>query len=117
MDLKTTLEEVLGSLKAAAKDLASIEVTTVTGDVGQIITDKKINLPEAINKLNSGETQGTIELIAHTYIAFDQDATQFVKKTFTDNDEKLFELHQSLVKASIESRYAFLKFIQEVIKP
>ena len=117
MDLKEILTKALGSLEKVAADLSSIEVTTITGEVSQIISEKGIDLPSAIKKLNEGTTNAKIELVAHTRIDFDQDTTQFVKKGFSGNDEKLFELHQNIVKASIESRYAFLKFIQEVIKP
>lgn len=97
------------------KDLSTISVTTITGDITEIFnTDSKIDLGNVVKGLKTNAT-GKIELVAHTEVKFDNDAILFIKKSFSENDEMNFKLHQAMVDSAIEARKSFIEFIEKVI--
>lgn len=115
--LRDSLEEALGTLGKAAKDLSSIEVTTLTGDIKQVFNDDgDIDLKKALNDLNAGgSTSGKIEVIAHTRIDFDQDAIMFVNKNAKGKHRELYDLHKEAIESSQAARQSFLRFIREFL--
>jgi len=113
--LKAALEKALESLEAAGKDLSSIEVTTLSGDVKQIFNGDKIDLKNAVNELKSGTTTGKIELVAHTHVAFDQDTVLFVSNKAQDKHSDLYELHKEAVTSAQDARRSFITFIGEFL--
>lgn len=112
--LKEVVEKALKSLEKAATDLATVEVTTLTGEVKHVLTDDKkgIDLSKAMEQLNSG----TIELVAHTNVKFDQDTLIFVSNKANDEHRKLYALHKESVVAAQEARNAFLHFLSEFVR-
>jgi hypothetical protein len=111
--LQTVVRKALKSLEAAATDLATVEVTTLTGEVKHVLdADRKINLSTAMEKLNTGE----IELVAHTNIKFDQDTLIFVSNKANEEHEKLYNLHKESVVAAQEARNSFLHFLREFVR-
>ncbi|MFK7951195.1 MAG: hypothetical protein AB8G11_26680 [Saprospiraceae bacterium] len=115
--LKSALEDALKTLEGAAKDLSSIEVTTLTGDIKQVFNDDgNIDLKKALNDLNAGgSTSGKIEVVAHTRIDFDQDAIMFVSKNSRNKNHELYELHKEAIASSQAARQSFLRFIREFL--
>lgn len=113
--LKSALEDALSSLGTAAKDLSSIEVTTLSGDVKQIFNGDKIDLKKAISDLSEGTTSGKIELVAHTQIDFDQDTVLFVSDKARSKHKELYELHKEAIASSQAARQSFLLFIREFL--
>lgn len=113
--LKAALERALDSLDEAAKDLSSIEVTTLSGDVKQIFNGDKIDLKKAISDLSEGTTSGKIELVAHTRIDFDQDTVLFVSDKAKAKHSELYTLHKEAIQSSQIARQNFLNFIQEFL--
>lgn len=115
--LKNALEDALKTLEGAAKDLSSIEVTTLTGDIKQVFNeDGNIDLKKALNDLNAGgSTSGKIEVVAHTRIDFDQDAIMFVSKDSRNRNHELYELHKEAIASSQAARQSFLRFIREFL--
>jgi hypothetical protein len=114
-DLKQILNDAVDTLNNKIKDLSTISVTTITGDVAGIFdTNNKIDLTNVVASLNTNAT-GKIELVAHTEVKFDNDAILFVKKSFSENDQKNFELHQAMVNSAIEARKSFIEFIGKVL--
>jgi Holliday junction resolvase-like predicted endonuclease len=113
-NLKMVIEKALKSLERAATDLATVEVTTLTGEVKHVLgaDNKGIDLSKAMERLNSGE----IELVAHTNIKFDQDTLVFVSNKSNDEHRKLYQLHKDSVVAAQEARNAFLHFLNEFIR-
>ena len=112
-NLKETLGKVLESLKNAATDISTIEVTTLTGNVKKIFNGDEIDLVQTV-KTAKGNVKGEVRLLAHTRIEFDQDTTQFFNEDITDADDHLLLLHQEMIDSAIDSRNAFLIFLKEL---
>ncbi|PID94812.1 MAG: hypothetical protein CSA95_02175 [Bacteroidetes bacterium] len=112
-NLKEALSGVLETINGAAKDVSSVEVTTLTGDVKKVFNGEKIDLKSTVESLK-GDTQGEVRLLAHTHIDFDQDATQFFSDDIAEKDALLLELHQEMVDSAMASRSAFLDFVKEI---
>jgi hypothetical protein len=113
--LRGALEKALESLEAAGKDLSSIEVTTLSGDVKQIFNGEKIDLKNAVNQLKSGSTSGKIELVAHTHVAFDQDTVLFVSNKAQGKHSEIYDLHKEAVVSAQNARRSFITFIGEFL--
>lgn len=109
--LRSALEKALESLEEAGKDLSSIEVTTLSGDVKQIFNGEKIDLKNAISELKGGTASGKIEIVAHTHVAFDQDTVLFVSDKAQSKHSDLYELHKEAVASAQEARRSFITFI------
>ncbi len=113
--LRETLEKALDSLKDAATDLSTIEVTTLSGDVKEIFNGDKIDLKKAITELKEGTAIGKIELVAHTHIDFDHDTILFISEKARNKQNDLYELHKDAVVSSQDARQGFLRFIKEFL--
>jgi hypothetical protein len=112
-NLKKVVNKALESLGDVIADLATIEVTTLTGDVKLVLDGNNgIDLSKAMEKVNKGE----IELVAHTNIKFDQDTLLFVSNKANDEHRKLYALHKESVVAAQEARNAFLHFLSEFVR-
>jgi hypothetical protein len=109
--LKEKLQEIVERLNTAAQDFSSLEVTTVTGDVTQIISNNEFKFDNITQKC----TTGTLKLVAFHNIKFDQDAVLFVKEQLNGDEKELFDLHMKTLESSREARLAFLNFIKEVV--
>ena len=111
-DLKTIFQNALNTLENKIKDLSTISVTTLTGNVAEVINaSNEIDLSAALTKIKGG----TLELVAHTEIKLDNDAIIYVKKEFSANDEMIFNLHQNMVNSAIEARKSFIEFVANLL--
>ncbi len=114
---KDKLRKMVGSIKEAAVDLSSLEVTTLNGEVSQFINAKGKFDVDKVNDFMAGKVtiEGEIHVIAHTHMAFDQDTLLFTKKDMTPEEREIFQLHLEMLAAARVSRLAFLHFLKEII--
>ena len=117
--LESKFDEIANQIKAAAVDFTTLEVTTLTGDVSQIINAQgKFKLKQDMVKSlgsKTGTTKAKIKLVAHTHIDFDHDTVNFVKSGLTAEEKDLFELHEAAIISAHEARKSFLRFLKEVL--
>lgn len=121
--LKKTFQDMVDTLKNAAIDLSSLEVTTYTGEIQHYINEegkfdmKKVGAMLKKDVAVSGEASTTAHLnvVAHTHSDFDQDCILFVKENLTPEERELFELHISMFGAARASRLAFLAMLTEIL--
>ena len=121
--LEEKFQKIADQIKDLTVDFATLEVTTLTGDVKHIINTgtgqnkkTKFDMKNVISKLNqSGKTKGGIELVAHTHIDFDHDTVNFIKSDLGKQGKQLFDLHQTAVGTAHQARNGFLSFLQDVI--
>ncbi len=123
--LRDKFEKIGEQIREAVVDFSTLEVTTLTGDVTQIIkpdpTDTKKNkfdFKSVVTELKntSGTTKAKIHLVAHTHIDFDHDTVNFVKADITNDERNLFILHQAAIDSAQIARKSFLNFLKEVIR-
>lgn len=117
--LDDKFKEIASQIKNAVVDFTTLEVTTLTGDVTQIIKSdgnkkSKIDVSDILGKLK-GSAKGKISLVAFTQINFDQDTTNFIKSDLKEDEIRLFKIHQSSVASAHEGRNGFLSFLQKAI--
>ncbi len=117
--LDDKFKEIATQIKDAVVDFTTLEVTTLTGDVTQIIksdSSKKtrIDVSDILGKLK-GNARGKVSLVAFTQINFDQDTINFIKSDLGEEEIRLFKIHQASVAAAHEGRNGFLSFLQKAI--
>lgn len=116
---KDTLKKMVDTLKDAAVDLSSLEVTTMTGDVAHCIDEKGRFDISKLQKTAIGDSETTttadLRIVAHTRSDFDQDCTMFVKADLTPEERDIFDLHVGMYSAARVSRLAFLMMIAEIV--
>ncbi len=108
---------MVDSIKEGIVDFSSLEVTTLNGEISHFIDEKgKFNIKE-INKVISGKGTSNINLsvVAHTYMAFDQDTILFTKSGMDEEERELFQMHMEMVNTAKTSRIAFLRLIKDVL--
>ena len=118
--LEEKFQDIAKQIKGAVVDFATLEVTTLTGEVDHIINTKnnksKFDMKNVISKLGgTGATKGKLSLIAHTHIDFDHDTVNFIKSDLGKQGKQLFEMHQATVVTAGQARNGFLSFLQEVV--
>ena len=115
-DLVTELKGFADKVAGAVKDLATIDVVTLTGEIKLEIlgtgSDVKID-PTALFEKLQGKVDGSLSVVALTHVEIDMDVTNFGSATPSD---ALFSLHQQSVKNAIEARAAVLDMIKGLIK-
>ena len=116
--LDNKFKEIAGQIKDAVVDFTTLEVTTLTGDVTQIIKSDnkktKIDVTDILGKIK-GSAKGKVSLVAFTQINFDQDTINFIKSDLAEDELKLFKIHQASVAAAHDGRNGFLSFLQKLI--
>lgn len=121
MGLKEKLENALDSLGNAIKDLSSLDVTTLSGDITAIYATQQgeFDLQSVLTELSKTDStlRGKVYVVASTHLSIDQDATQFVKADLKPEEQSLVKTHLETVKTSLEARNSFLNFAKEFIKP
>ncbi len=119
--LKERFKEKLNKLEAGIKDLASLDVTTLSGDISVIPSseNRPFDLDAVVEQLSNQDStvEGKIYVVATTHMKADQDTIQFVKAELTADEKTLVEAHHEAVKTAQEARSSFLNFIKEFIKP
>lgn len=104
----------LDQIGDAIKDLATLDVVTLSGQLDQTIADKNGVLKDwsAYMGGGAGAAAGKIQLIAATKIEIDADTTNFVTSTQPENLDDLLKIHKDAVAASMESRRAAIEFVK-----
>lgn len=119
MGLKEKLTEKLEELGNAIQDLTTLDVTTLSGDVNQVINSQtgKFDLKYAMDELTKTDSKlrGKVYIVATTHIDVDQDSVNFVKNNLSDDEKSLVKAHLEAIKAAQEARHSFLKFAKEFI--
>ena len=119
------IEELRQSARTLIRDVKSLDVVTLSGDLKVTMDGEKIDFTQTYAQLAKasqagGPTGGTAtavsaEVVAFTHIDLDKDLTQFVKSDLTAAQTTLLESHRDMVRASLEARRAFLRMVAELV--
>lgn len=110
------IDNAFSGLKAAVKDLATVEVLTFTGDITTTVgPDGTINWSDLkqIKAPVDGQPPA-LSLAAATYISADYDTVNF-RRDGLDGD--MGTLHEQAVETAVDARQAFLQMLVEFVKP
>lgn len=119
--LKTGFQNLMKKIGDVIEDVASLEVTTFTGDFSfktNQVVQSDVN-KFRINNVLKGmavQNQTDIKLIAYTNIKIDSDVSTIVKSDLSDSDEELLKLHNQMMESSKESRKAVIEMVSNMIK-
>ena len=119
--LKTGFQNLLSKIGDVIEDVASLEVTTFTGDFSfktNQVVQSDVN-KFRINNVLKGmavQNQTDIKLIAYTNIKIDSDVSTIVKRDLSDSDADLLKLHNQMMESSKESRKAVIEMVSNMIK-
>jgi hypothetical protein len=119
--IKTGLKSLATKVGEKIADLASLEVTTYSGNFALTISDIKGEGtdPFKIKSLlsTSKATLTTeLQLVAYSRFEIDSDAANIVRSNLTEEDKVLLAAHTELVKAAQESRKAIFEFAKSLLK-
>ena len=120
-DLKTGLKNLANKIGDAIDDLASLEVTTYTGNFSLSINDIKENEENKPFKIKSllqsspTALDAKLELVAYSRFEIDSDASNIVKSDLTEQDKTLLEAHQAMVESAMTARKSTLEMITNLI--
>lgn len=119
--VKNGLKELASKVGDAIKDLASVEVTTYSGDFTLDISDVKeegedaFKIKSLIKSMPAG-VQAKLNLVAYSRFEIDADASNIVKHNLTEEEKMLIEVHKEMVLAAQESRRAMFNFAKDLVK-
>jgi hypothetical protein len=119
--LKTGFQNLMKKIGEVIEDVASLEVTTFTGDFSfktNQVVQSDVN-KFRINNVLKGmavQNQTDIKLIAYTNIKIDSDVSTIVKSDLSDSDAELLKLHNQMMESSKESRKAVIEMVSNMIK-
>jgi hypothetical protein len=119
--LKTGFQNLMRKIGDVIEDVASLEVTTFTGDFSfktNQVVQSDVN-KFRINNVLKGmavQNQTDIKLIAYTNIKIDSDVSTIVKSDLSDSDAELLKLHNQMMESSKESRKAVIEMVSNMIK-
>ena len=119
--LKTGFQNLMKKIGDVIEDVASLEVTTFTGDFSfktNQVVQSDVN-KFRINNVLKGmavQNQTDIKLIAYTNIKIDSDVSTIVKSDLSDSDAELLKLHNQMMESSKESRKAVIEMVSNMIK-
>ncbi|VAW24421.1 hypothetical protein MNBD_BACTEROID01-1476 [hydrothermal vent metagenome] len=123
-DDKKSINEGLKSLAAKVAtfidDLASLEVTTYSGDFSLTIADIKEGNDDTFKiksllKAKPVTLNSKLNLVAFSRFEIDADSSNIVRNNLTADDKFLLEAHNEMVKAGMEARKAMFEFAKALI--
>lgn len=119
--LKSGFQRLMSKIGDAIEDVASLEVTTFTGDF--TFSTKQVVQSDVnkfrINNVLKGmavQNQTDIRLIAYTNVKIDSDVATIVKSDLSAGDENLLKLHNQMMESSKESRKAVIEMVSNLIR-
>ena len=119
--LKNGFQKLLSKIGEVIEDVASLEVTTFTGDFSfntRQVVQADVNKFKINNVLKgmAVQNQTDIKLVAYTNIKIDADVSTIVKSDLSESDTELLKLHQQMMESSKESRKAVIEMVTNMIK-
>lgn len=119
--LKSGFQKMMSKIGEVIEDVASLEVTTFTGDFSfntRQVVQADVNKFRINNVLKSMSVQNQtdIKLVAYTNIKIDADVSTIVKSDLSESDTELLKLHQQMMESSKESRRAVIEMVTSMIK-
>jgi hypothetical protein len=119
--LKNGFQKLMSKIGDAIDDIASLEVTTFTGDFSfntRQVVQADVNKFKINNVLKgmAVQNQTDIRLVAYTNIKIDADVSTIVKSDLSESDTELLKLHQQMMESSKESRKAVIEMVTNMIK-
>lgn len=108
------INDLWESVKGAVKDLATIDVTTLEGDVELKLTSGQAGLTDIMKavKAQVNSEVSKLTLVAHTHIDFDLDSVMIAKPGASAN---MVDAHNKAVKTAIDARKGVLDFVKELV--
>lgn len=119
--LKNGFQKLMSKIGEVIEDVASLEVTTFTGDFTfntRQVVQADVN-KFRINNVLKGmavQNQTDIKLVAYTNIKIDADIATIVKSDLSESDTELLKLHHQMMESSKESRKAVIEMVTNMIK-
>ena len=107
-------EQKLDDLGDAIKDLSTLDVVTLSGELNVGIAENGVLMDWSRFMSQQGNAQGNVTLIAATKIEIDADATNFITSTQPANFDALMKVHNASVQSAIESRRAVVELIKSL---
>ena len=114
-----SLREVLEGIRDAAQDLASLDVVTLTGQIG---IEKRSGDAEAMSLQElykaiqkKAFVDAEMKVVAFTHVDLDRDVLQFVSDAIGDDGQHMLDAHNASVQTSLQSRQAFIKMVRELV--
>jgi hypothetical protein len=119
--LKNGFQKLMSKIGDAIDDIASLEVTTFTGDFSfhtKQVVQADVNKFKINNVLKgmAVQNQTDIKLVAYTNIKIDADVSTIAKSDLSESDTELLKLHQQMMESSKESRRAVIEMVTNMIK-
>ena len=119
-NIKTGFQNLKDAVATAIKDLASLEVTTYSGDFDLTFADVKEKDENAFKiksllEAKEGDLNAKLHLVAYSRFEIDADASNIVKHNLTEEERMLIEVHKEMVLAAQESRRAMFAFAKDLL--
>jgi len=105
-------KEALKNLNDVAKDLTSLHVQTITGDIELKIEGGKFKSIEDLMK--DSNLSAKLNLVADSVFRFDGDSTNFIASTAVS--DMALTIHQNAVKSGFETRIALMNMFKDLFK-
>ena len=120
-NIKTGFQNLKDAVATAIKDLASLEVTTYSGDFDLTFADVKEKDENAFKiksllEAKEADLNAKLHLVAYSRFEIDADASNIVKHNLTEEERMLIEVHKEMVLAAQESRRAMFNFAKDLVK-
>ena len=119
-NIKTGFQNLKDAVATAIKDLASLEVTTYSGDFDLTFADVKEKDENAFKiksllEAKEADLNAKLHLVAYSRFEIDADASNIVKHNLTEEERMLIEVHKEMVLAAQESRRAMFAFAKDLL--
>lgn len=119
--IKKGLKSLAEKVGKVIDDMASLEVTTYSGDFSLTISDIKegdtdVFKIKSLLSTPKAAMNTELKLVAYSRFEIDSDASNIVRSNLTEEDKVLLEAHTELVKAAQESRKAIFEFAKSLVK-
>jgi len=108
-------------LKQMIKDITSLEVVTLSGDLTfadlKVEPNKAVNFQKIMQELHGNpDIASSVKLVAATKFEFDKDVLQFVKENMTREEKELFMIHVEAIQNAQLARRAIMESLLNVAR-
>ena len=105
---------ILSKIKDGFKDIATLDVATVTGTIQLTNTADGISWESLVNDDASKIQSANLNVVAFTHSQWDCDSVNFVKEELTPGEQELLLSHQNTVTATHETRRKAVEMLLEI---
>ena len=114
----TNIRTLMDKINDIAKDLATLDVISLTGDIvlEKVANSENVDFEKLYKNIGDNvKNSVNVSVVAFTHIELDCDSVMFVKKGISESEKVILDAHNETVKTAQDTRLGVVRLVKDII--